>query len=59
MVENSISHLRKWKICYLQFPNKIKELEKAMEEHDIIVETVAGLVNLYVMPIRTYGITES
>lgn len=55
VVENSISHIRKWKICYHKFYSKVMDLNKALEEHHFIVEIVAGLVNKFSMPIRNYN----
>lgn len=55
VVENSISHIRKWKICYHKFYSKVMDLNKVLEEHHFIVEIVAGLVNKFSMPIRTYN----
>ena len=54
VLENSISHLRKWKICSNRFDMKVKQLPKALEKHDFIIQIVAGLVNKFVMPLRIY-----
>lgn len=55
VVENSIAHIRKWRICSHKFYSKILDLKKALEEHHFIVELIAGLVNKYSMPIRNYN----
>jgi len=57
VVENSISQIRKWKICSHKFSSKIKNLEEAMAQHTFLLQIIAGLVNLFVMPIRKYEMT--
>jgi hypothetical protein len=54
IVENVIGHIRKWKICKQEFQSKLKTLDKAREYHHFIFEIVAGLVNLFVCPLRNY-----
>lgn len=36
VVEDSISHVRMWKICSTRFYSKIKDLKEALGQHDLL-----------------------
>ena len=51
-MENSIAEIKKWKICEGKYFTKMTNLQNAKEDHHQIWSICAGLVNLFVMPIR-------
>ena len=54
VVENVIQYLKKWKICKHVYRSFNSDISLAQEEHHKVWVVVAGLVNKFVMPCRTY-----
>lgn len=48
VVENAISHVKKWRICSTLFRAKVKNLTEALEKHHKIWLVCVGLVNRFV-----------
>ncbi len=52
MVENAISHIKKWRVCSSPLRYKVDDLEAAKTMHNKLYVVCAGLVNDFVMPIK-------
>lgn len=60
VVENAIAHIKMWKVCKYTFRAHTNKLEEAQEEHHKYWTVATGLVNEFVMPLKSCeeGLTE-